>query len=175
MPEITIWSLGYLKSPNGICHNWIKIVIYFVWNNKYSHMSPQIRKARLVRVDLPCQITKVWYKAINNKSEFILPCVSLLSRFQLFVTPWTVAYEATLSMGFSRQKYWSGVPFLLQGIFLSPALQADGLPSKPPGNRANMGVKVFVLSCIWLFETPWTIACQAPLSMGFSMQESWSG
>ena len=33
-----------------------------------------------------------------------------LSRFQLFVTPWTAAYQAPLSMGFSRQEYWSGVP-----------------------------------------------------------------
>ena len=36
--------------------------------------------------------------------------VKLLSRVRLFVTPWTVAYEAPLSMGFSRQEYWSGVP-----------------------------------------------------------------
>ena len=33
-----------------------------------------------------------------------------LSRVQLFVTPWTAAYQAPLSMGFSRQEYWSGVP-----------------------------------------------------------------
>ena len=34
-------------------------------------------------------------------------------------TPWTVARQAPLSMGFSRQEYWSGLPFLLQGIFLT--------------------------------------------------------
>ena len=34
-----------------------------------------------------------------------------LSRVRLFVTPWTVAYQAPLSMGFSRQEYWSGLPF----------------------------------------------------------------
>ena len=33
-----------------------------------------------------------------------------LSHVRLFVTPWTVAYQAPLSMGFSRQEYWSGVP-----------------------------------------------------------------
>ena len=38
--------------------------------------------------------------------------MKLLSRVRLFVTPWTVAYQAPPSMGFSRQKYWSGVPFL---------------------------------------------------------------
>ena len=37
--------------------------------------------------------------------------VKLLSRVQLFVTPWTVAYQAPSSMGFSRQEYWSGLPF----------------------------------------------------------------
>ena len=36
--------------------------------------------------------------------------VKLPSRFQLLVTPWTAAYQAPLSMGFSRQEYWSGVP-----------------------------------------------------------------
>ena len=37
--------------------------------------------------------------------------VKLLSRVRLFATPWTVAYQALPSMGFSRQEYWSGVPF----------------------------------------------------------------
>ena len=66
--------------------------------------------------------------------------VSSLSRVRLFVTPWTVAYQAPPSMGFSRQEYWSGVPFLSPGDLPdpgiepgSPALQADALPSKPPG------------------------------------------
>ena len=46
--------------------------------------------------------------------HFLLQCVKVkvksFSRVQLFVTPWTEAYQAPLSMGFSRQKYWSGVP-----------------------------------------------------------------
>ena len=55
-------------------------------------------------------------------------------------TPWTVAHQAVLSMGFSRQEYWSGLPFPSPrglpspGIEpRSPALQADALPSEPPG------------------------------------------
>ena len=63
-----------------------------------------------------------------------------LSRVQLFATTWTVAYQAPLSMGFSRQEYWSGVPFPSPedlpnpGIEAgSPALQADSLPSEPLG------------------------------------------
>ena len=38
-----------------------------------------------------------------------------------------------------------------------------------------MKVKVKLLNCVWLFATPWTVAYQAPLSMGFSQQEYWSG
>ena len=56
------------------------------------------------------------------------------------VTSWTVAYQAPLSMGFSRQEYWSGLPFPSPGDLPdpriepgSPALQADALPSEPPG------------------------------------------
>ena len=55
-----------------------------------------------------------------------------LSRVQLFATPWTVAYEALPSMGFSRQEYWSGLPSPSPGDLpnpgtepRSPALQAD--------------------------------------------------
>ena len=64
--------------------------------------------------------------------------VKLLSCVQLFVTPWTVAYQAPLSMGFSRQEYWSGLPSLGDlpdpGIEPgSPALQADALTLEPPG------------------------------------------
>ena len=49
-------------------------------------------------------------------------CAKLPSHVQLFVTPWTVARQVPLSMEFSRQEYWSGLPFLPQGIFLSQGL-----------------------------------------------------
>ena len=42
-----------------------------------------------------------------------------VSRVQLFSTPWTVAHQAPLSVGFSRQEYWSGLHFLFHGIFLT--------------------------------------------------------
>ena len=66
--------------------------------------------------------------------------VKSLSRVQLFATLWTVARQAPLSLGFSRQEYWSGLPFPSPedlpnpGIEPgSPALQADALSSEPPG------------------------------------------
>jgi len=45
--------------------------------------------------------------------------VKLLSRVQLFATPWTAAYQAPLSMGFSRQEYWSGVPLPSTFLYLA--------------------------------------------------------
>ena len=96
-----------------------------------------------------------------------------LSLVWLFATPWTVACQAPLSVGFSRQEYWSGLsspsPGDLPdpGIKLqSPTLQADSLPSEPPG-KSKMWKS---LSRVWLFVTPWTIQ-----SMEFSRPEYWSG
>ena len=49
--------------------------------------------------------------------------VKSLSRVQLFATPWTVAYQAPPSMGFSRQEYWSGLPFPSPGDLLNPGIE----------------------------------------------------
>ena len=71
--------------------------------------------------------------------------VKLLSRIRLFATPWTVAHQAPPSMGFSRQEYWSGLPFPSPGNLpdpeigsRSPALQADALTSEPPGKPTTL-------------------------------------
>ena len=68
-----------------------------------------------------------------------------LSCVQLLATPWTVAHQAPQSMEFSRQEYWSGLPFPSPGDLPdpgiepgSPALWADALPSEPPGNQPEM-------------------------------------
>ena len=49
--------------------------------------------------------------------------VKLLSCVQLFVTPWTVAYQAPLSIGFPRQEYWSGLPFPSPGDLPDPGIK----------------------------------------------------
>ena len=68
------------------------------------------------------------------------PCVCVLSCILLFGTPWAVAHQAPLSMGFSRQEYCSGLPFPSPedlpdlGIKArSPVLQVESLPSEPRG------------------------------------------
>ena len=124
-------------------------------------------------------------------------CVCV-SRVRLFVTPWTIACQGPLSMGFSRQEYWSRLPFPSPGNVpkpgikpRSPALQADSLPIETPGKPkfiysgtereresvcvcVCVCVRVRALSHVQLFATPWTVACQASLFMEFSWQEYWS-
>ena len=75
--------------------------------------------------------------------------VKLLSRVRLCATPWTAASQAPPSMGFSRHEYWSGLPLPSPGDLpdlgigpRSPALQADALPSKPPGKLENKRFKL---------------------------------
>ena len=92
-----------------------------------------------------------------------LQSVQSLSHVQLFVTPWTVAHQAPLSVGFSRQEYWRELPFPsprdLPNSGFAPesfAFQENSLPSEPPrkpkgslkkyqriGNRS-----VQLLSCV---------------------------
>ena len=84
-----------------------------------------------------------------NAYHNIVVKVKSLSRVRLFVTPWTVAYQASPSMGFSRQKYWSGVPLPSPGDLSepgikpgSPALEADALTSEPPGKPIKEVLKL---------------------------------
>ena len=74
-----------------------------------------------------------------------------LSHVQLFVTPWTVAYQLPPSMRFSRQEYWSGLPFPSPGDLpdpgiepRSPALQADALLSEPPEKLLVIIVSIYI-------------------------------
>ena len=69
----------------------------------------------------------------ESESEVAQSCPTLCD-------PWTVAHQAPPSMGFSRQEYWSGLPFSSPGDLpnpgiepRSPTLQADALSSAPPG------------------------------------------
>ena len=124
-----------------------------------------------------------------------------LSRFspvQLRATPQMAVHQAPLSLGFSMQEHWSGLPFP------SPMNESekwkwshsvvstlrDLMDCSLPGSSFHGIFQATVLewvaiafskcvltrfSCFWVFATLWTIASQAPLSMGFSRQECWNG
>ena len=90
-------------------------------------------------------------------------CAQSLSHVRLFATLWTVAHQAPLSMGFSRQEYWSELPCPPPGDLPNPGiesrsstLQADSLLSEPPGKLPNVVVPVFtsiyILSFYWAYE-----------------------
>ena len=98
------------------------------------------------------------------------------------MTPGTIAHHAPLSMGFSRQEHWSGLPFPSPGDLpdpgiepRSPALQADALTSEPPGEPSSHGHQQIQSMHLCVCDAAWTIAHQAPLSIGFSGQKYWSG
>ena len=59
-------------------------------------------------------IANIFFQQIRDDSTqryHQISSVQLLSSVRLFATPWTIAYQTPLSMGFSRQQYWSGLPF----------------------------------------------------------------
>ena len=95
--------------------------------------------------------------------------VKLLSHVRLFVTPWTAVYQAPPSMGFSRQEYWSGLPFSSPrdlphpGIESgSPALQTNSLPSEPPGKAPVWNNKSFhsLLVHVWYHQSQHVNKCE---------------
>ena len=130
----------------------------------------------------------------------VLLLLSHFSRVRLCATTETAAHQASLSLGFSRQEHWYGLPFasprheseseVTQSCLTASdpphGLQPTRLhhpwdfPGKSTGLRCHfllqyMKVKVKSLSCVQLLATPLTAANQAAPSMGFSRQEYWSG
>ena len=82
------------------------------------------------------------YGLKGKSKKLLLPCAKVLSHSVTSdsATPWTAVCQAPLSVEFSRQEYWSGLPFLSPGDFpnpgvnpTSPALQANSLPSETLG------------------------------------------
>ena len=59
-------------------------------------------------------------KRMSRDDNFVYCTESVLLSHELFVTPWTVAHQAPLSMEFSRQEYWSELPFPSPGNLLNP-------------------------------------------------------
>ena len=88
-------------------------------------------------------------------------CACVFSRVPLFVTPWTVAHKAPLSMGFFRQEYWRGLPFPSPGDLpkpgielMSPALAGRFFATEPLGRPykiLQLGPTSFLLS--WVAST----------------------
>ena len=79
--------------------------------------------------------------------------VESLSRVWLFATPWIVAHEAPLFMGFSRQEYWSGLPCPSPGDLPEPGIKPESLRSPALAGR------FFTTSTIWEAQKPSLSSC----------------
>ena len=128
------------------------------------------------------------YKATKRKHEKSLWLKGMLCACSVIsdsVTPWTVARQAPLSMGFCRQEHWLLLllsRFSRVQLFVTSQTAAHQAPLSLGFSRQKYWgglpfpspTQACMLSCfsrVWLCATPWTAAHQAPLSMGFSRQE----
>ena len=117
----------------GESHGQKSLVAYSAWSGRVRHEWAHTHIPLLKH-----HFTSYW---LHN--SFILGCsqsVQSLSCVWLFVTPWTVALQAPLSVGFHKQEYWNGLPFPSPGDLpntgielMSPVLQADSLSSESQG------------------------------------------
>ena len=123
-------------------------LLHWLTNSKFLHLILLLQKytlcgsrlGRNIKNEVGAQraATSAFSSQSESESE-------VAQRVGLFVTPWTRAYQASPSMGFSRQEHWSGLPFPSPkdlpdpGIEpRSPALQADALPPEPPGKSSDV-------------------------------------
>ena len=113
--------------------------------------NPEIEHASLTTPAMTIRFftTSATLETPNIHTLLLLLPLSRFSHVWLCATPWMAAYQAPPSLRFSRQEYWSGLPF----------------PSPMHACMLNC------FSCVRLCAAPWTAAHQAPLSTGFSRQE----
>ena len=120
---------------NAIISTFIKSLLTQKWERSY-----QLRCWAVAYLKYMCLLSWPFCSLYDfgiSRKQYKWEC-PLLSHIRFFVTPWTIAHQAPLSMGFSRQEYWSGLPF----------------PS--PGNLPNPGLNLCLLHC-GRFFTVWVI------------------
>ena len=119
-------------------------------------------------------------------SDFVLSCFSCI---WLFVTLWTVAHQAPLSIGFSRQEYWGGLPFLLQGPSwpriepaspMSPAFAVRFFTANTTWESHLVTLvrhkQRYWANCIpWLWSNNSHASCQVTLGRTFFIKEQYDG
>ena len=115
-------------------HNQLFFKKPFVFSSLCASVSYEVAKHSFFKLPFFIFATSILY--------YVFCVCQPLSRVQLFMIPWAVACQAPLSMEFSRQEYWSGLPFSIPGDLpdpgiklRSPALQADSLQFEPQGKN----------------------------------------
>ena len=161
--SLKTYRVGSEFRPLSVCklhsthHVWQELWVYLPHEKEFSSSEDRNHASFIIVPSRPSRVLSqqwliqfVW--GMNNRNNSFIhhaQCAKVkaksLSRVWLFATPWTVACQALQSMGFSRQEYWSGLPFPSPGNLpdpgtepRSPTLQADALPSEPPGKPYNV-------------------------------------
>ena len=80
----------------------------------------------------------------------MLQLLSHFSHVQLFVTLWTIAHQASLYMGFSRQEYWNGLPFPFPGELPDPGIESKSLSLQADALLTELRRKPFIHSRIYM-------------------------
>ena len=128
--RILAWEIPCTEEPGGLqsmglqkSQTWLRYNNVALFNNYVLSLSYTPLAGKLLPGFILYSILCEWSRSVR-----------------LFATPWTVAYQALPSMGFSRQECWSGLPFPSPGDLpdpgiepRSPTLQADALPWEPSG------------------------------------------
>ena len=132
------WSSSQFRTLSQ--HPWV------TWDNFPTSLLTAV--GLVLHLDPHCYIWIVLYLFFNG-SHVLLWCDLILSHVRLFATPWTVFHHAPRSMEFSRQEYWSGLPFpsprdlsdpeIEPGSPASPALAGGFFTTKPPEKPEENG------------------------------------
>ena len=143
--------------PGGPMAQWLRLCI----SNARGKVQSQVGEIRSYMLHSVAKKKIIYIYIYMFVCMYVCACVLSCS---VFVTPWAVACQASLSMELSKQEYWSGLHFLLQGvsyigrwILYHCATWEDEMKWKS-------------LSCVQLFATPWTIQ-----SMAIFRPEYWNG
>ena len=141
MPTVSFPKVSFDQLLSGyLCPHilWKILFLDKAMINPFSHVQLKTEFDLICMTSAVVVVQGLITRALSWQCHRLL--VKLLSRIWLFATPWTVAHQTLPSMGFSRQEYWSGLPFPSLGDLPDPgiepgfpALQADALLSEPPG------------------------------------------
>ena len=148
------------------------------WNSSYNQPGKEKKKSstgnsnwrRIDSLDFTLPLAEHIIR-FSLKLSMLVCMRSLFSRVWLFVIPWTVAHQAPLSMGFSRQNYWSGLPFPPPGDL--PKVKPPSLISPAlPGWFFSTSITWEALSLsIDSWGKYWPLECQGSANKSLLMEE----
>ena len=115
------WTFRLLPCPSycyWYCNeHWDAYILWTIFSSGYMPSEPNLHQY------LYCVSYSTWYSSMYNRN--VWSEVKSFSRVRLFATPWTVAHQAPPSLGFSRQEYWSGLPFPSPGDLPNPGIDPN--------------------------------------------------